>query len=192
MDYVGTMTDPTAIPNFNPAPAGQPTTPNAGGGSQLRDRVLAVFAEDGIEATVDADGDVSYQLEDQQLFVRLIEGEPGLLRVFGQWAIGDDLGLSLEKQLLAANDVTLSLNIIKTGIANGTLVVTGEHLVTEQADLRMLLQTTTNMVLQAVQLWHQAATGEGPHAANTDPAEIAALMAQAQAEGEGGQPPVQA
>ena len=29
----------------------------------------------------------------------------------------------------------------------------------------MLLQSTTQMVVHAVQMWHQAATSDGPHAA---------------------------
>lgn len=46
-------------------------------------------------------------------------------------------------------------------------MVTGEHLVSQGDDVRGLLQSTTQMVLQAVQLWHQSVTGDGPHAANS-------------------------
>lgn len=150
------MTDPTSLPNF-PPPAGE---------SPLRGRVLDALQDEGFRPDIDEDGDVSFKVQGQQLFVRSMEGEVPMMRVFGQWQISDDLPQDLEKQLLAANDVTLSLNIIKTGIANGTLVATGEHLVQPSSDLRMLLQTTIQMVLQAVQMWHQAVTSEGPHAAN--------------------------
>lgn len=179
------MTDPTAIPNFNPQPATSPQQPqqSAPAGTVLRDRVVATLNDSGLLAEVDQDGDIAYKVDDQQLFVRTVEGEPGLMRVFGQWSITEDLPQDLTKQLLAANDVTLSLSIIKTAIANHTLVVTGEHLVGPASDLRMLLETTTQMVLQAVQFWHQAVTSEGPHAADTDPAEVAALIAQQEAQG---------
>lgn len=182
MKYVGRMTDPTAIPNLNPQPAtpAQPA-PAEPAGTVLRDRLIATLNDSGLLAEVDQDGDIAYKVDEQQLFVRTVEGEPGLMRVFGQWSITEDLPQDLTKQLQAANDVTLSLSIIKTAIANHTLVVTGEHLVGPESDLKMLLETTTQMVLQAVQFWHQAVTSDGPHAADTDPAEVAQLIAQQQA-----------
>lgn len=183
------MTDPTALPNF-PTPGGQPEPgvlngdqPEAQGvtfagpndESPARDRVVATLQEIGLPAEVDEDGDVSFQVPvaddapegavPQQLFVRAIDGEPAMIRVFGQWQIGDDVPADVTKRLLAANDITLSLNIIKAGIANGNLVVTGEHLIIPESDLGMLLQSTTQMIVQAVQMWHQAATTDGPHAA---------------------------
>lgn len=185
------MTDPTALPNF-PTPGNQPEQAGLNGDQQdpavgvptfagpddespARDRVVEALRGLGLEATVDEDGDVSYLVPvteeapegavPQQLFVRAIDGEPAMIRVFGQWQIGDDVPADLTKRLLAANDITLSLNIIKAGIANGNLVVTGEHLIIPESDLSMLLQSTTQMVVQAVQMWHQAATTDGPHAA---------------------------
>ncbi|TWE07913.1 hypothetical protein [Rudaeicoccus suwonensis] len=151
------MTDPTSIPNF-PPPAGE---------SPLRGRVLDVLQDEGFRPDIDTDGDVSFKVEGQQLFVRCMEGEPAMMRIFGQWQITEDLPQDVLKHLLAANDVTLSLNIIKTGIANGTLVVTGEHLVSQHDDVKQLVQSTTQMVLQAVQLWHRAVTSDGPHAATS-------------------------
>lgn len=61
--------------------------------------------------------------------------------------------------LRAANDLTLRLNIVKVGLSNGTLVVTGEHLVTPESDVRGLLQLSTQLVLTAVHLWHQLMLG---------------------------------
>lgn len=158
------MSDPTSLPNF-PPPSDE---------SPLRGRVLDVLQDQGFRPELDDDGDVSYKVEGQQLFVRCMEGEGQLpmMRVFGQWAIGDDMPQDVEKQLLAANDVTLSLNIIKTGIAGGTLVVTGEHLIFPGADLNMLIGSTTQMVLQAVNMWHQAIMSDGPHAALAGPEDM--------------------
>lgn len=143
------MTDPTSLPNF-PPPADE---------SPLRGRVLDVLQDEGFRPDIDEDGDVSFKIDGTQLFVKCIEGEIPMMRVFGQWVIEDDLGGDLLAQLNACNDVTLSLNIIKTGIANGNLVVTGEHLVDSGAELRTLLQSTVNMVMQAVALWHRSVTG---------------------------------
>ena len=151
------MTDPTSLPNFPPPVDEHP----------LRSRVLDALQDKGFRSDIDADGDVCYKIEGQQLFVRCMEGEPSIMRVFGQWQISDNLPQDITKHLLAANDVTLSLNIIKTGIANGTLVITGEHLVSQNDDLKSLVQSTTQMVLQAVQLWHQSVMSDGPHAATS-------------------------
>lgn len=144
------MTDPTSLPNF-PPPAEE---------SPLRGKVLDALQDEGFRPDIDDDGDVAFKVQGQQLFVKCIEAEPPMMRVFGQWQISDDLPQDVNTQLQACNDVTLSLNIIKTGIAGGTLVVTGEHLVFPGADVAMLVNTTTQMVLQAVQMWHQAVTAE--------------------------------
>lgn len=145
------MTDPTSLPNF-PPPSDE---------SPLRGRVLDILKDEGLEPNIDEDGDVSFKAQGNQLFVKCMEGEIPLMRVFGQWQIADDQPQDLMKQLNACNDVTLSLNIIKTGIAGGTLVVTGEHLVHDGADLSMLLQSTIQMLLQAVAMWHSTVTAEG-------------------------------
>ncbi|CAM2900574.1 MULTISPECIES: hypothetical protein [Dermacoccus] len=156
------MTDPTALPNF-----GQPT-PAAGGdgaSASLTDKVVGVLNGFGFNPQIDSDGDVMYTVEDQNLFVRVMEGEIDLVRLFGQWQITDDITSDLAKRLNAANDVTLSLNIVKVGIARDMVVVSGEHLVTPDLDLQMVLPSTTQMILQATQLWHQSVNSDGPHAA---------------------------
>lgn len=171
------MTDPTSLPNFA-APTAGPVA--AAGAGSLQQRVLEALQSEGFRPEVDADGDVSYKVEGQQLFVRCVDGEPSMMRVFGQWQITEDLPQDITKQLLAANDVSLSLNIVKTGLANGNLIVTGEHLVSAADDVKPLVQSTTQMVLTAVQLWHQAVTSDGPHAATSDqPPAVAQAMANA-------------
>ncbi|CAM3402063.1 T3SS (YopN, CesT) and YbjN peptide-binding chaperone 1 [Dermacoccus barathri] len=169
------MTDPTALPNF-----GQPT-PAAGGdgaSASLTDKVVGVLNGFGFNPQIDSDGDVMYTVEDQNLFVRVMEGEIDLVRLFGQWQITDDITSDLAKRLNAANDVTLSLNIVKVGIARDMVVVSGEHLVTPDLDLQMVLPSTTQMILQATQLWHQSVNSDGPHAAE------GGVPAFAQADGE--------
>lgn len=143
------MTDPTSLPSFPPPADEHP----------LRGRVLDALQDEGFRPDLDADGDVSFKAEGQQLFVHCTEGDVPVLRVFGQWQIGEDLPQDELAQLRAANDLTLRLNIVKCGLSNGTLVVTGEHIVTPESDVRGLLQLSTQLVLTAVHLWHQLMLG---------------------------------
>jgi hypothetical protein len=143
------MTDPTSLPNFPPPPSEHP----------LRGRVLDALIDEGFEPNIDQDGDVAFTVQDQQIFVRCMEGDFTIMRIFGQWRVGDDVPQDALSQLQACNELTLRLNIVKAGIANGTLVVTGEHVVTPDTDIRQLLVVTTQLVLSAVHAWHETIMG---------------------------------
>jgi hypothetical protein len=143
------MTEPTSLPNFPPPPGEHP----------LRGRVLDALLDEGLEPNIDDDGDVAFTMQDQQLFVRCMEGDFTVMRVFGQWQIGADIPQDALTQLMACNELTLSLNVVKTGIANETLVVTGEHVIGEDTDVKGLLMVTTRLVLSAVHLWHETIMG---------------------------------
>jgi hypothetical protein len=143
------MTDPTSLPNFPPTPNEHP----------LRGRVLDALIDEGFEPNIDQDGDVAFTVQEQQLFVRCMEGDFTIMRVFGQWQVGDDVPQDLLSQLQACNELTLRLNVVKAGIANGTLVVTGEHVVAPETNIRALLVVTTQLVLSAVHLWHETILG---------------------------------
>jgi len=143
------MTDPTALPNFPPSPDEHP----------LRGRVLDALLDMGLGPDIDSDGDVAYKANDQQLFVRCSEGDFQIMRVFGQWQIAEALSVDTEHLLETCNEINLTLNCVKTGIANTTLVVTGEHLVTPGADVRQLVEVTTQIILSTVQIWHERAFG---------------------------------
>jgi hypothetical protein len=145
------MTDPTSLPNFPPPPDEHP----------LRGRVLDALIDMGLAPDIDSDGDVAFKIQDQQLFVRCSEGDFQIMRLFGQWALSDAVPSDPLVRLDACNELSLQLNIVKTGIANGTLVVTGEHLVTPQADVRMLVEVTVQLVLAGVQMWHEKVMGGG-------------------------------
>ncbi len=144
------MTDPTSLPNFPPPADEHP----------LRGIVLDVLQDEGFRPDIDDDGDVSFKVEGQQLFVHCTEGDLPVVRVFGQWQIADNLPTDLLTQLRAANDLSLRLNIVKAGINAGTLVVTCEHIVMPGADVRQLVQLSYQLVLTAVQMWHQLMLGE--------------------------------
>ncbi|NHA68039.1 T3SS (YopN, CesT) and YbjN peptide-binding chaperone 1 [Phycicoccus flavus] len=146
------MTDPTSLPNFPPPPDEHP----------LRGRVLDVLTDLGVAPNLDEDGDVAFTVNDQTLFVRCIEGEVQIMRVFGQWKIQDELTADRLKLYETCNDVNLHMNHVKTGVADGTLVVLGEHLVTPGSDLPVLVQISVQTVLSAVHLWHQRVLGIDP------------------------------
>jgi len=147
--YVRHMTDPTSLPNFPPPPSEHP----------LRGRVLDALIDEGLEPNIDQDGDVAFTFQEQQLFVRCVEGEFTIMRLFGQWQVGDDVPQDALSQLQACNDLNLGLHLVKAGIANGTLVVTGEHIIAPETDVRALLGLTTQLVLAAVHRWHETITG---------------------------------
>jgi hypothetical protein len=147
--YVRHMTDPTSLPNFPPPPSEHP----------LRGRVLDALLDEGFQPNIDDDGDVAFTVQDQQLFVRCMEGDFTIMRVFGQWQIGADVPQDKLTQLMACNELTLRLNVVKAGIANETLVVTGEHVIGDDTDVKALLAVTTQLVLSAVHMWHETIMG---------------------------------
>jgi len=147
--YGGTVTDPTSLPNFPPPPDEHP----------LRGRVLDALIDQGLKPDIDSDGDVAFVVQDQQLFVRCTEGDFQIMRVFGQWAIGDAVPTDPLKRLEACNELTLQLNIVKAGLANDTLVVTAEHIVTPTTDVTGLVQVSIQLVLAGVQMWHERIVG---------------------------------
>ena len=146
------MTEPTSLPNFPPPPSERP----------LRGRVLDALIDEGFEPNIDDDGDVAFTVQDQQLFVRCMEGDFTIMRVFGQWQVGADVPQDALTQLMACNELTLRLNIVKAGIANETLVVTGEHVIGPETDVKGLLVVTTQLVLSAVHMWHETIMGRTP------------------------------
>ena len=148
------MTDPTSLPNFPPPPDEHPH----------RGRVLDALIDQGLAPDIDGDGDVAFTAQDQQLFVRCSEGDFQIMRLFGQWAIGDAVPSDPLKRLETCNELTLQLNIVKAGLANDTLVVTAEHVVTPQSDVPTLVAVSVQLVLAGVQMWHERIMGGGPDA----------------------------
>lgn len=152
------MSDPTALPNFPPPADEHP----------LRGRVLDALIDMELAPDIDADGDVAFVVNEQQLFVRCIEGEVTVMRTFGQWQVADPIPQDLPAQLAACNEVNLSMNLVKTGIANGTLVVTTEHLVRPGEDVHGIANISIQVVLAAVHLWHQRILGVEPGSPDED------------------------
>jgi len=120
----------------------------------LRGRVLDALLDEGYRPDVDEDGDVAVRAQGQQLFVRCMDTAPPLMRVFGQWVIGDDVPGGELLRLRAANAVTGALNLVKATVIDDRLVIAVDLVVGESLDLRSLLVATLDAVLGSVQTWH--------------------------------------
>ncbi|GAB3597568.1 hypothetical protein GCM10027446_25850 [Angustibacter peucedani] len=139
------MTDPTSLPDF-PPPSGE---------RPLRGRVLDVLIDEGYRPDIDEDGDVAVKVQGQQLYVRSTEGDITVLRVFGQWRLGDAPADELAL-LRACNAVTGRLSVAKCTLGDGFLVVSADHVVTSGTPLELVLTSSLELVLTAVNLWHEA------------------------------------
>jgi hypothetical protein len=171
------MTDPTALPNLpgfggNPAPTNEPPSE-----APLGDRLSEALRALELNPQLDADGDLTFQVEQQQLFIRFSEDDAQVLRVFGRWRLAEPVPTDVGERLAACNDVNIAFNMVKTAIADETLLVTSEHMLPRGADVRSLLMVAIPLVLQGVSLWHQRAIGEE---------KLAELQAQEQAAAESG------
>lgn len=141
------MTDPTALPNFPPPPQDRPLT----------GRVLDALQDLQLSPDLDEQGDVAFQVQGQKLFVKVIGGEQAfdIMRVFGQWQIAETVPEDLQTRLNGCNDVTLGVNLVKAGIANGHLVLAVEQIITRTEQPKAKVQIATGLILQALQLWHR-------------------------------------
>ena len=122
----------------------------------LRGRVLDVLKDLGLNPNIDGDGDVAFMIGEppQQLFVRCLDGDWPVMRIFGQWLIGEQVPDDLYLRLQRCNDFSLQLNLAKVGIANNNLVVSVEHVVTMETDISALFQISVNLIMEVVQMWH--------------------------------------
>ncbi|MGA8044737.1 MAG: YbjN domain-containing protein [Dermatophilaceae bacterium] len=139
------MSDPTALPSFPPPPDEHP----------LRGLVIDALQDLGLEPNVDKEGDVAFKANDQQMFVRCLESEVKIMRVFGQWQLADPVPQDKVMQLSVCNDINLSMTMVKTGIGNDALVVTSEHLVTDTKAVKNLVSVSVQITLATVQQWHE-------------------------------------
>lgn len=142
------MTDASWLPDFPPPPGERP----------LRGRVLDVLIDEGYRPDIDEDGDVAVKVQGQQLYVRSTEGDITVLRVFGQWRLGD-AGADELALLRACNTVTGRLSVAKATLGDGCLVVSADHVVTAGTPLEAVLTSSLELVLTAVTMWHEAVAG---------------------------------
>ena len=140
------MTDPTSLPNFPPPAQDRPLT----------GRVLDALQDLQMNPDLDAEGDVAFTVKDQKLFVKVVPGQQfDIMRIFGQWQISSTVPDDLTARLNGCNDVTLGVNLVKAGIANGNLVLAVEQIVARQENPKAKVQIATGLLLQALPLWHR-------------------------------------
>jgi hypothetical protein len=121
--------------------------------------------------SLDDDCDVAFVTSEQKLFVRCVDGDPTLMRVFGQWRITSPARHDELVWLRAASVVSATHNLAKLGVHQGVLVVAVDSVVTPGADLPVLLRTSVAAVLAAVAGWHEqveTSTGTGTEGDDAD------------------------
>jgi hypothetical protein len=148
------VTDPTSLPSFPPPDDEHP----------LRGRVLDALIDSGQAPNVDKDGDVALTVQGQKVFVRCVDGALPLMRVFGQWRVGDSVPADEVRRLRAANEVTARTNLVKATVHDDVLLIAVDLVVPDGAPLSQLLQGAFAGVLTAVRSWHVAAGGTDPAA----------------------------
>jgi hypothetical protein len=154
------MTDPTSLPNFPPPPQERPLT----------GRVLDALQDLQMQPDLDKEGDVAFHANDQKLFVKSVPGNQfDIMRVFGQWQIAASVPDDLFTRLNGCNDVTLGVNLVKAGIANGNLVLAVEQIVARQEEPKAKLQISIGLILQALGLWHRNVVAKSRVEAGLDP-----------------------
>jgi hypothetical protein len=156
------MSDPTSLPNFPPPPEEHP----------LRGRVLDALQDLEFAPDLDSQGDVAFTAQGQKLFVRSLEGgQVDIMRTFGQWQISDSVPDDLTTRLNACNDISLGMNLVKAGIAGGTLVLTVEQIIAKRENPKAKVQISVGLLLQAVQLWHKNVLAKSQRDAGVAPPE---------------------
>jgi type III secretion system-like peptide-binding chaperone len=169
--YGGVVSDPTssvptnlgANPGVDPAAmptlAGLDASEDVARGMRLRGRVVAVLEAQGLETSIDDQGDVVIGVGDQTVFVSVIATLPPFVRVFGSWLV-DDVEYDELLYLRAANAVTGAINLVKVTVHGDALVVAADLLVSlggdelDDAGLAALVGSTIDAVLGTAQTWH--------------------------------------
>lgn len=148
------MTSPTSLPSF-----GSPVPP-----SRL-EQVQQVLTALEVNPVLDDDGDLQITVNDAQLYVRVSDDGPGLLRVFGQWQIAPDMPADLSLRHGAAAHVTASHALVKVNIFEEALVVATDQIVPEPTRYDVVVPASIDAVLSAVGMWHQIVVENGQAAA---------------------------
>ena len=145
--YGGAMTDPTTLPNFPPPADEHP----------LRGRVLDVLKDLGLRPDIDSDGDVAFTVQAQQLFVRCMDGDCPVMRMFGQWLIGEQVPGDLYPAL-RCNDSACSSTSSRPAwpTTPSSSPRARRH---EQSDIPALGHVSMQLVLAGVQMWHEKIMG---------------------------------
>lgn len=144
------MSSPTDLPFGLGAP-----TPAAPSTTRLHDQVSALLGEYGLEFTIDDEGDYTFEIDEQQLYIKVNEEEPGFVRVFGQWRMVDGLpGGPLEWFDTAAR-VSMEVPLVKVIVVPDGLIVACDAASPPDDRLDVVLRLCIENVLHGVNFWHQ-------------------------------------
>jgi hypothetical protein len=159
------VTDPTTSPVFTESTRTR----------SLKDRVVESLRQKGYDSAEDEDGDIAVVVQGQQVFIRTLDTQPPLLRIFGQWLIGQEVPGDLLLRLNAANAVTSALNLVKATVHEDRLVVAVDLVISDGLALPSLVTATMDATVTAVQTWHATvlelarADGQQPPVPQTGP-----------------------
>ena len=124
----------------------------------LRERVVQALTDEGFRPSVDEDGDVVVAVQGETLFVRVVDGEPGLVSMFAQWDVSE-IGADPVDCLRACNAVATEMALVKLRVVENLLVVSVEHLVTGREDVRTLLGAAIGLIQMGAQGWVEVVRG---------------------------------
>jgi hypothetical protein len=124
----------------------------------LRDRVVQALTDEGFRPTVDEEGDVVVAVQGETLFVRVLDEEPGLLSMFGQWDL-TEIDADPHECLKACNSVATEMALVKLRVVENMLVVSAEHMITGDEAVQTLLGASIGLIQMGAQGWVELMRG---------------------------------
>jgi hypothetical protein len=124
----------------------------------LRDRVVEALTDEGFRPAVDEEGDVVVAVQGETLFVRVLDEEPGLLSMFGQWDLSEIDADPLDC-LKACNSVATDMALVKLRVVENLLVVSAEHMITGGEAVQTLLAASIGLIQMGAQAWVELMRG---------------------------------
>lgn len=145
------MSSPTDLP-FGVAPE---PSPGAASPTRLHEEVEALLASYGLEFTTDEEGDYTFEVSEQRLYVKVNEEADGYVRVFGQWRMADGLPGGLPEWYDTAARVTMEIPLVKVIVVPDGLIVACDASAPPGGRLDVVLRLCIENVLHGVNHWHE-------------------------------------
>lgn len=142
------------------SPTDLPTIPYIEPG--VRDRVCSVLDGMGLTHTDESDGDIGFEVNGQRLYARTRDDGPGMVRVFGQWQIMDNLPGEPALRYAAAHQTTATHALVKVSVLADTLLVAVDAVCPPGSRVDVIVSTSIEAVLSAVTVWHRIIVGDPP------------------------------
>lgn len=148
---LGRVSSPTDLPfGVGSSPDGDQVSAN-----RLHEEVEELLTAYGLEFTTDAEGDYTFEVSEQRLYIKVNEEDNGFVRVFGQWRMVDGLpGGPLEWYDTAAR-VTMEIPLVKVMVVPDGLIVACDACSPPGGRLDLVLRLCIENVLHGVNHWHE-------------------------------------